>query len=119
MTPDLDTQPASLEGECSPEEFRAWLREEGRNLKNWDEFWIDLRGVFWPCDEFMKHGFVAETVLGNDGEKIAEKMGWLRVSDYGCHCKRPLNQPQQDKLWDWCNAVGKNYQEMLSGITIL
>jgi hypothetical protein len=93
-------------------EWRAHLLSIGWE----DEGWIDRGGTFWPVDECMDHGMTARTLLGPDGELLAEKRGWLRISDYGLHCARRLNQRQRDKLFDYCEHFRCDFREVLSDI---
>lgn len=116
------TDGLEISGECTPAEFRKFLRSIP--LEEADEGWIDERGILWPCPhEYYKHGEVASAVLGcevKDAELEADKRGWLRLSDYGNRTKaRRLNQRQLDTLWDWCEAHGCLYQEVLQDIQYL
>lgn len=86
------------------------------------EGWITRAGKFLPCDREMLHGIVAELALGGDrktAEVRAEKLGWLRISDYGDRTCKPLNQAQQNALFDYCEAHGADYAETLAGIKFL
>jgi len=86
------------------------------------EGWITRAGKFLPCDREMLHGMVAGLALGGDektAEVRAEKMGWLRISDYGDRTCKPLNQAQQNALFDYCEAHSTDYAETLAGIKLL
>ena len=56
-----------------------------------------------------------------DPEMAAEKAGWVRLSAASeyftsiitARCSRALTQAQQDTLFEWCAAVGEDYQEYL------
>jgi hypothetical protein len=103
MTAELDDQ------EVSPEEWKTWL--QSWPLSEVDEFWIARDGKLYACDEFIKHGDVAKSVLGQGGELMAEQLGWLRASDYGVNCSKSLSQAQRNKLWDWCESHELDYEE--------
>ena len=97
-------------------EWRDYLRSIGWE----DEGWIDRDGNFWPVEpDIMDHGMLARTLLGPDGELLAEKRGWLRISDYGLHCTRILNQRQRDKLFDYCEHYRCDYREVIRSIKII
>ena len=104
---------------CSPDEFREFLSSLGFE----DEGWIDDRGKFWPCDEHMKHEFVASAVLGkseSDASKEADRRGWLRISDYGPRtAANALNQRQLNTLFDYCQHHGVDYHAFLTQIRYL
>ena len=106
-------------GECSPADFRAYLKSIGFD----DEGWIDEKGNFWPCDEHMLHGFIASAVLDlgeKDAEKEADRLGWLRLSDYGNRtAAKRLNQRQRNTLFDYCQHHGCDYHETLESIKYL
>ena len=84
------------------------------------EGWITRDGTFLPCDFEMGHPGVALCALGGkDAEKRAERMGWLRISDYGDRICKPLNQSQRNTLFDYCQALGLDYAETEAAIKLL
>ena len=84
------------------------------------EGWITRDGKFLPCDRDMGHPIVAMLALGGeDPEKRAERMGWLRISDYGDRTCKPLNQSQRNTLFDYCQALGMDYAETEAAIKLL
>lgn len=84
------------------------------------EGWITRDGKFLPCDREMGHPIVAMLALGGeDPEKRAERMGWLRISDYGDRTCKPLNQSQRNTLFDYCQALGLDYAETEAAIKLL
>jgi hypothetical protein len=81
------------------------------------EGWITRDGRFLPCDIEMGHPVVAFCALGGkDAEKRAERLGWLRLSDYGDRICKPLNQAQRNTLWDYCQTLGIDYAETEAAI---
>lgn len=81
------------------------------------EGWITRDGKFLPCDIDWGHGVVATIALGgNDAETRAERMGWLRLSTYGESCAKPLTQRQRDTCFDWAEAMGFDYSEILATV---
>lgn len=68
----------------------------------------------------MLHGFIASAVLDlreQDAEKVADRRGWLRISDYGNRtAATQLNQSQLDTLFDYCQHHDCDYHEMLKSI---
>ena len=109
----------SSKEECSNAEFKAFLKTLGWE----DEGWIDHRGNFWPCDEHMKHGFIADCVMDvyeGEGTGLADQKGWLRVSDYGIRtAAKRLNQRQLNTLFDYCEHFKCDYQDILGRIEYL
>lgn len=84
------------------------------------EGWITSAGKFLPCDREMLHGTVAMLALGGeDAETRAERLGWLRLSDYGDRICKPINQAQRNTLWDYCQALGLDYAETEAAIKFL
>lgn len=84
------------------------------------EGWITREGKFLPCDREMGHPIVAMLALGGeDPEKRAERMGWLRISDYGDRTCKPLNQSQRNTLFDYCQTLGLDYAETEAAIKLL
>ena len=86
------------------------------------EGWITRSGKFISCDNTFLHGIAAMIALGGDedtAELRAEKMGWLRISNYGDRITKPLNQAQINPLFDWCEAMSVDYKEELAGIEYL
>lgn len=121
---DTDAQDDVLGGECSNAQFVEWLREQSKEFTA--EGWITETGVWWYVDEHLKHGLVAACVLAddpeneNDGEAQADKRGWLRISDYGHRTARKcLTQRQIDTLWDYCEAMGYDYNRNFESIQYL
>jgi hypothetical protein len=79
------------------------------------EGWITRDGKFLPCDREWLHGHVAWLALGGeDAEFRAERMGWLRISTYGESCSKPLSQKQRDTFWDWAEAMGFDYADIVA-----
>ncbi len=77
--------------------------------------WITLEGSFIPSDP-EKHGEAASEYFdGLDPELQAEQAGWVRVTrNFGVlnsRCIRPLNQAQQDTLFDYCTSFGLDYDK--------
>jgi len=99
--------------------FRKFLQSLGFT----DEGWIDHSGKFWPCDEHMLHGFIAQCVLGgkeDDAEAKADKLGWIRLSDYGNRtAAKTINQKQRNTLFDWCEYHELDFDEVVEGIKML
>ena len=86
------------------------------------EGWITRAGKFLPCDREMLHGLVAWLALGGSqdtAELRAERMGWLRISDYGDRTCKALNQAQQNALFDYCEAMELDYADTLTAIKLL
>ena len=86
------------------------------------EGWITRAGKFIPCDYAFLHGLAAWMALGGEektAELRAEKMGWLRLSDYGDRTCKPLNQSQMNTLFDYCEAMSFDYKEVIEGIKFL
>lgn len=104
---------------CSNREFCKWLRSLGWE----DEGWITDKGVYWPCTQDLKHSMVAASVLDSneeDAEAAADRMGWLRISDYGDRtAAKKLNKKQLNILWDFCQHHGSDYEEVLANIQYL
>jgi hypothetical protein len=106
MKQELDDQ------EISQEDWMKWL--QSWPLSDVDECWITREGKLYACDEYLSHGYIAKSVLGEGGELAAERQGWLRISDYGVTCTKPWSQAQQNKVWDWCQAHGLDYEEWVA-----
>lgn len=105
MNQDLDDQ------KISRKDWMAWL--QSWPLSEVDECWITREGKLYACDEYLTHGEIAKSVLGSGGELAAERLGWLRISDYGVCCIKALTQAQKNKLWDWCEAHELDYEEWI------
>jgi hypothetical protein len=87
-----------------------------------DEGWILPDGRFVACfraDEGLPHPDVAKIILGEDGEALADRLGWLRISDYGDRCTKRLTQAQTTTLFDYCQHVGADFNEVRNGIKFL
>lgn len=91
-----------------------------RSLGFTDEGWIDEDGTFWPCDEHMKHEWIAACVLDmpeRDAGIEADERGWLRISDYGNRtAAKKLNQRQLNTLFDYCEFYGCDFEEVRNDI---
>jgi len=77
------------------------------------EGWITREGKFFSCDREWLHGTIASLVLGENeecAEQKAEKLGWVRLSDYGFSCEKKMNQAQQNVLWDYCQKYDLDYE---------
>jgi hypothetical protein len=86
------------------------------------EGWITRAGKFLPCDREMGHDSVAMLALGGDfqtAETRAEKLGWLRLSDYGDRTCKPMNQAQLNTLFAYCEALKYDYHATLAEIVLL
>lgn len=86
------------------------------------EGWITRAGKFIPCSIDFGHATAAWLALGaseKDAELRAERMGWLRISDYGDRACKPLNQAQQNTLFDYCEAMKVDYEQVLAAIEFL
>jgi hypothetical protein len=87
-----------------------------------DEGWILPDGTFYAAfrmDAGPTHPDIAKWLLGEDGERKADILGWLRISDYGDRCAKPLTQAQLDTLFDYCEHCGSDYADTVLGIKIL
>lgn len=104
--PDLDDQT------ISKAEWMKWL--QSWPLSDVNECWITRTGKLYACDEYLKHSDIARDILGEGGELAAERLGWLRISDYGVNCSQSLSQAQQNKLFEWCEAHNMDYEEFVS-----
>lgn len=84
------------------------------------EGWITPSGDFLSCDREWRHAVVAGLAIPGsvDAELEAERRGWLRISAEGLggaafQCARPLTQAQIDKLWDWCEEIGCDFDRAM------
>lgn len=86
--------------------------------------WINRHGFFLGCQKPWEHAEIAKRYFegAENAELIAEEMGWIRISvpsEYamGCYtakCALPLNQLQQDTLFEWCEQYGEDFIEFLN-----
>lgn len=87
-----------------------------------DEGWILPDGRFVACYRPYvgpDHAMVAKFILGEDGESEADRRGWLRISEYGDRCAKPITQRQQDTLFDFCEHHKADYREVLADVRLL
>ncbi len=88
-----------------------------------EEGWILPCGKFlaaFRCDQGPDHPTVAKWYLGEDGEAEADRLAWLRVSDYGDRiCADRLTQAQMNTYFDLCEKLGGDYESSIREIKFL